>query len=98
MAKKALVLQHIECEPAALIADRLLKAGIAVESILVADQEFTGLRDYCAIVCMGGPMSVYDRANLIGSMRRCDSSRDAVTHGLPYWGRMPLERSSWLWH
>jgi len=57
-----LVLQHLDIEPPALIADCLTKAGHMVETVRIDKEKEVPniLTDYAGLIVMGGPMSAND--------------------------------------
>jgi len=57
-----LVLQHLDIEPPALIADYLLKAGHTLETVRIDKEEAMPdtLKGYAGLIVMGGPMSAND--------------------------------------
>jgi GMP synthase-like glutamine amidotransferase len=84
---KALVLQHIECEPPGVYEDVLAERGIEIERVELdrgdAQPAWSG---FDAVIAMGGPMSVNDDADhpwLTGEKR---AIAEAVRAGVPFWG------------
>src|SRR5437899_2415453 len=62
---RALVLQHIECEPPGVYEDVLRERSIRIERVeLDRDEPLPAWRDFDALIAMGGPMSVNDDAEL----------------------------------
>ena len=60
---RALVLQHIRCEPPGLFSCVLNDRGAAIETIeLDEGGELPDWREVDLVVAMGGPMSVHDEA------------------------------------
>jgi len=57
-----LVLQHLDIEPPALIADCLLEAGHTLETVHVHKRDAIpdALQGYAGLIVMGGPMSAND--------------------------------------
>ena len=84
---RALVLQHIQCEPPGMFSGMLTDRGITVETIeLDEGGELPDWREVDLVVAMGGPMSVHDEAEhpwLAGEKRWIAA---AVRAGVPYFG------------
>ena len=84
---RALVLQHIRCEPPGLLSGMLNERGVAIETIeLDEGGELPDWRETDLVVAMGGPMSVQDEAEhpwLAGEKRWIAA---AVRAGVPYFG------------
>jgi len=84
---RALVLQHIRCEPPGLFSGLLNDRGASVETIeLDEGGELPDWREADLVVAMGGPMSVHDEAEhpwLAGEKRWIAA---AVGAGVPYFG------------
>ena len=84
---RALVLQHIRCEPPGLFSGMLNERGASIETIeLDEGGELPDWRDAELVVAMGGPMGVYDEAEhpwLAGEKRWIAA---AVQAGVPYFG------------
>jgi len=84
---RALVLQHIRCEPPGLFSCVLNDRGAAIETIeLDEGGELPDWREVDLVVAMGGPMSVHDEAEhpwLAGEKRWIAA---AVRAGVPYFG------------
>jgi GMP synthase (glutamine-hydrolysing) len=84
---RALVLQHIPCEPPGVFTGVLARHGIAIETAeLDEGGELPDWRDADLIVAMGGPMGAYDDAEhpwLAGEKRWIAA---AVRAGVPYFG------------
>ena len=58
---RALVLQHIACEPPGVYEDVMLDHGAALARVeLDEGEQLPDWREYDLIVAMGGPMSVND--------------------------------------
>jgi len=58
---RILILQHLACEPPALLADVLHEQGWKTEVVLVQEQRIPErLDDYAGLIVMGGPMSASD--------------------------------------
>ncbi|MDQ6960868.1 MAG: gamma-glutamyl-gamma-aminobutyrate hydrolase family protein [Mariprofundaceae bacterium] len=58
-----LVLQHLDIEPPALIADCLLEAGHTLETVHIHKRDAIpgALSGYAGLIVMGGPMSANDK-------------------------------------
>jgi GMP synthase (glutamine-hydrolysing) len=84
---RALVLQHIRCEPPGIFSDVLTDRGIAIETIELDEAgELPDWREADLVLAMGGPMSVHDEAEhpwLAGEKRWIAA---AVQAGVPYLG------------
>jgi GMP synthase-like glutamine amidotransferase len=84
---RALVLQHIRCEPPGIFSGVLADRGAAIETIeLDEGGELPDWREADLVVAMGGPMSVHDEAEhpwLAGEKRWIAA---AVRAGVPYFG------------
>jgi GMP synthase (glutamine-hydrolysing) len=84
---KALVLQHIACEPPGVYEDVLRDRSVSIHRVELDEGEpLPEWRDFDLIVAMGGPMSVNDERDhpwLIDEKRLI---REAVTAGTGYWG------------
>jgi GMP synthase-like glutamine amidotransferase len=84
---RALVLQHIECEPPGVYEDVLVERGVEIERVeLDRGEPLPPWRDVDAVIAMGGPMSVNDDA---GHPWLTDEKRaiaEAVRAGVPFWG------------
>ena len=84
---RALVLQHIRCEPPGLFSGMLNERGVAIETIeLDEGGELPDWREVGLVLAMGGPMSVHDEAEhpwLAGEKRWIAA---AVAAGVPYLG------------
>jgi GMP synthase (glutamine-hydrolysing) len=84
---RALVLQHIDCEPPGTYAEVMDERGWAVATCEIdVVGEVPALDGFDAIVAMGGPMSVNDEAALpwLADEKRLISR--AVHRGVPYFG------------
>lgn len=85
--RRAIVLQHIACEPPGLFADVLREHGFALD--VVELDEAAALSDWRGAdlaIAMGGPMSVNDEAEhpfLVAEKRWI---AEAVRGGLPFFG------------
>lgn len=84
---RALVVQHIRCEPPGVFTDVLARHEIAIETAeLDEGDSLPDWRDVDLVVVMGGPMGVYDEAEhpwLAGEKRWIAA---AVRAGVPYFG------------
>lgn len=84
---RALVLQHIRCEPPGIFSDVLTDRGIAIETVeLDEGGELPDWRGVDLVLVMGGPMGVHDEAEhpwLAGEKRWIAA---AVQAGVPYLG------------
>jgi len=84
---RVLVLQHIACEPPGAYEDVLRKHGAAIHRVELDEGE--ALPDRAgidAIVCMGGPMSATDDAELPWLTEEKAYIADAVRTGVPFFG------------
>src|SRR5215471_1971231 len=84
---RALVLQHIRCEPPGLFSGLLNDRGVAIDTIeLDEGGELPDWREADLVLAMGGPMSVHDETEhpwLAGEKRWIAA---AVRAGVPYFG------------
>jgi GMP synthase-like glutamine amidotransferase len=84
---RALVLQHIACEPPGVFEDVLLERGAEIHRVELDEGEpLPDWRGFDLVVAMGGPMSVNDEGEhpwLAGEKRLI---REAVRAGVGYWG------------
>ncbi len=84
---RALVVQHIRCEPPGVFSDVLGRHGITTETVeLDEGDRLPHWREVDLVVVMGGPMGVYDEAEhpwLAGEKRWIAA---AVQAGVPYFG------------
>ena len=84
---RALVLQHIRCEPPGMFTGMLTGRGITIETIeLDEGGELPSWREADLVLAMGGPMSVHDEAEhpwLAGEKQWIAA---AVRAGVPYLG------------
>jgi GMP synthase (glutamine-hydrolysing) len=86
-ARPILVLQHIDCEPAAAYEDALLQRGADVRRLMLHERdELPDWRAVAGIVAMGGPMGAYDDALYPWLAREKRFIARAVSAGTPYWG------------
>ena len=84
---RALVLQHIACEPPGVFEDVLRERGSEVHRVELDEGEsLPDWRSYDAIVAMGGPMSATDDADLPWLTNEKSLIRDAVEADTPFWG------------
>ena len=84
---RALVLQHIACEPPGVYEDVLQERGARLVRVEVdAGEALPDWRGFDAIVAMGGPMSVNDEADLPWLRDEKALVSAAVREGLPFWG------------
>ena len=84
---RALVLQHIECEPPGVYEEVLAERGIGIHRIeLDRGEPLPAWRDFDALIAMGGPMSVNDDAELPWLTQEKRAIAEAVRAGVPFWG------------
>jgi GMP synthase (glutamine-hydrolysing) len=84
---RALVLQHIACEPPGVFEDVLRERGAELHRVeLDEGDRLPDWREFDAIVAMGGPMSATDDDVLPWLREEKETIRDAVRAGVPYWG------------
>ena len=84
---RALVLQHIACEPPGVFEDVLRDRGIALHRVELDEGEpLPDWREFDAIVAMGGPMSANDDAELPWLIEEKRAIGEAVRAGTPFWG------------
>ena len=84
---RALVLQHIACEPPGVFEDVLRERGAELHRVELDEGEpLPDWRKFDAIVAMGGPMSATDDAELPWLTGEKRLIRDAVHGGIPFWG------------
>ena len=84
---RALVLQHIRCEPPGIFSDMLTTHGIAIETIeLDEGGELPDWREVDLVLAMGGPMGAHDEAEhpWLAVEKRWIAA--AVRAGVPYFG------------
>src|SRR5690348_12500374 len=84
---RAVVLQHIRCEPPGLFTGMLADRGIAIETIeLDEGGSLPDWREADLLVAMGGPMGAYDEAAnaWLAAEKRWIAA--AVRAGTPYFG------------
>ena len=84
---KALVLQHIACEPPGVYEDVLLHRGATIDRVELDEGErLPDWRGFDLIVAMGGPMSVNDEREHPWLVDEKRLIRDAVSAGAGFWG------------
>ena len=84
---RALVLQHIACEPPGEYEDVLVEHGVEIHRVELDEGEpLPPSGAFDLIVAMGGPMSVNDDAELAWLTNEKRSIGEAVRAGTPYWG------------
>jgi GMP synthase-like glutamine amidotransferase len=84
---RALVLQHIECEPPGVYEDVLVERGVEIERVeLDRGEPLPPWRDVDAVIAMGGPMSVNDDADHPWLTDEKRAIAEAVRAGVPFWG------------
>jgi len=84
---RALVLQHIACEPPGVFEDVLRERGVELHRVELDEGEpLPDWRAFDAIVAMGGPMSVNDEEALPWLADEKRAIGEAVREGRPYWG------------
>jgi GMP synthase-like glutamine amidotransferase len=85
---RALVLQHIACEPPGVFEDVLDERAAELVRVELDEGEPlpATLEGIDAIVAMGGPMSVNDEGEHPWLVEEKRLIREAVTRGLPFWG------------
>jgi GMP synthase (glutamine-hydrolysing) len=84
---KALVLQHIECEPPGVYEDVLLERGVDIQRVeLDRGETLPPWSEFDALIAMGGPMSVNDDADHPWLTDEKRAIADAVHAGVPFWG------------
>jgi len=82
---RALVLQHIACEPPGVYEDVLHERGAALHRVEVdAGEQLPDWREFDLIVAMGGPMSVNDDLAWLHAEKRLVA--DAVRGGTAFFG------------
>jgi GMP synthase (glutamine-hydrolysing) len=82
---RALVLQHIACEPPGVYEDVLRERAAAIHRVEVdAGEELPDWRDFDLIVAMGGPMSVNDDLEWLLAEKRFVA--EAVRNGVAFFG------------
>ncbi len=84
---KALVLQHIACEPPGIYEDVLLDRGASIHRVELDEGDaLPDWRDFDLIVAMGGPMSVNDEHEHPWLVDEKRLIREAVAAGTGFWG------------
>ncbi|MBA3562176.1 MAG: type 1 glutamine amidotransferase [Actinobacteria bacterium] len=84
---RALVLQHIACEPPGVFEDVLRERGTELCRVELDEGEpLPDWRGFDAIVAMGGPMSATDDADLPWLTDEKRLIGEAVQEGVPFWG------------
>ena len=84
---RALVLQHISCEPPGAYEDVLRERGATLERVELDEGDpLPDWREFDAIIAMGGPMSVGDDAALPWLSDEKRLIADAVEANRPFWG------------
>jgi GMP synthase-like glutamine amidotransferase len=84
---RALVLQHIACEPPGVYEDVLLERGATIDRVELDEGEpLPDWRGFDLIVAMGGPMSVNDEREHPWLVDEKRLIRDAVSTGTGFWG------------
>jgi GMP synthase (glutamine-hydrolysing) len=84
---KALVLQHIECEPPGVYEDVLLERGVDIERVeLDRGETLPPWSEFDAMIAMGGPMSVNDDDDHPWLTDEKRTIAGAVHAGVPFWG------------
>jgi len=84
---RALVLQHIACEPPGVYEDVLVEHGVElIRAELDEGEPLPGWRDFDLIVAMGGPMSVNDEDALPWLRDEKRLIAEAVRAGRPFFG------------
>ena len=84
---KALVLQHIACEPPGVFEDVLIERGAAIHRVELDEGDpLPDWQEFDLIVAMGGPMSVNDEDENPWLVEEKRLIREAVTAGMGYWG------------
>ena len=84
---RALVLQHIECEPPGVYEDVLVERGVEIDRVeLDAASRCRPGGTFDAVIAMGGPMSVNDDADHPWLTDEKRAIAEAVRAGVPFWG------------
>jgi GMP synthase (glutamine-hydrolysing) len=84
---KALVLQHIACEPPGVYEDVLIERDASIHRVELDEGDLLpDWRDFDLIVAMGGPMSVNDEREHPWLVDEKRLIREAVTAGAGFWG------------
>ncbi|MGA8680036.1 MAG: type 1 glutamine amidotransferase [Acidimicrobiales bacterium] len=85
--RRAIVLQHISCEPPGLFAEVLNERGVTLDAVeLDGGGVLPEWRDSDLVIVMGGPMGVNDESEhaFLGAEKRWIAA--AVRAGVPYFG------------
>jgi GMP synthase (glutamine-hydrolysing) len=84
---RALVLQHIACEPPGVFEDVLRERQVELHRVELDEGDpLPDWRDFDAIVAMGGPMSATDDDELPWLTAERRLIAEAVDAGTPFWG------------
>ncbi|MGZ6545712.1 MAG: type 1 glutamine amidotransferase [Actinomycetota bacterium] len=85
---RALILQHIACEPPGEFEDLLRARGAELPRVELdeGDPLPTSGRDFDLLIAMGGPMSVNDEQEHPWLREEKRLIADAVTANVPFWG------------
>ena len=84
---RALVLQHIACEPPGVFEDVLVERGAEIHRVELDEGErLPDWREFDLIVAMGGPMSVNDEDDHPWLVDEKQLIREAVEAGAGFWG------------
>ena len=83
---RALVLQHVACEPPAVFEDVMVERGWEILRVELDEGEPLPSSGFDAIVAMGGPMSVLDESEHPWLVAEKELIRASVGSGLPFWG------------
>jgi GMP synthase-like glutamine amidotransferase len=84
---RALILQHIPCEPPGHYEDVLVERGATIHRVeLDQGKPLPDWRAFDLIIAMGGPMSVNDDRKLPWLTGEKRAIGEAVRAGVPYWG------------
>jgi GMP synthase (glutamine-hydrolysing) len=84
---RALVMQHVACEPPGVYEDILRERGHAIlRAELDEGDPLPAPRRFDAVLAMGGPMSVNDDEDLPWLTDEKRLIADAVRSGVPFWG------------
>lgn len=82
-----LVLQHIDCEPAAIYSDVLFERGMGVDTVMVHEGgALPDWRGFDGILAMGGPMGANDEEEYPWLREEKRFVAEAVRAGTPFWG------------
>ncbi len=85
---RALILQHIACEPPGAFEELLRERGLDLHRVELDEGEPLPAdgRGFDVVVAMGGPMSVNDEAEHPWLRDEKALIEDAVRAGIPFWG------------